>query len=868
LAGLIYSIITMIILYPVSIRPNALLPVHAYDTYQHVWSLWWFRYAIINLNISPSQVTHLFAPEGIYMPLLMTSPIPHLFSIPLQPILGLIGTYNFLLIISFPLCGLAMYMLAFDLTGSHRGAFIAGLIYAFFTGKMVHLVGHYLQFHLYWLPLYILFLLRTLKRPTIPNALFCGIFLALSCLSHLIHTAFFVAPTTAIILIYTLITQWRSILTVRTLSHLALAFALGAAILAPFFLPYLTQYLTEPDAFLYTGGDESFCADLLHFFVPAPNHPLLRLFPNVRLWITRLIPAHGNTAESVMYLGWTAMALAFIGSRAHPRKTRMWWILAIVAAVLAMGPVLRIAGSPIVLRLGESESPIPLLYSMITKVPFFSIGRTPGRADTTVTFGLAILAAFGAQRLFEVNLHPKLRHVILPAVTVLIVFEHLAWWPVPAFPTPVSHFYQQMSGDVDDSLISFPMFYTNRKGVHPATNYDMVYQPVHEHKTAGNYTWRWSARLKGYAMSLDQLLMPERGIDIIRHERAGDTISVLRMLGHRYIVVHKPPTLYSPKDALAQAQAWGAKERLTRADRFRASRIFGSKLDLIYEDNYLWAYEVPNNAVAPDTTWVFLGNGWYDPWIAETETRRWMQSDAEILVDRVEPGWVTVAFEASSRENDDLTVMLNGQAMATIHLSASEFREVTLLPIYLQQGRNILTLHSTVAVEGEMQWTTLVRNLHIAPVDPSSTSQESARTYIRISPGDENESYLIIGFYENETLSDSQYRWTAGEAHAIVPWPGMSTSEPISIVLRLDIATWRPDDVPPPRIAVEVEGALVYEEVIASPYRKLIEIDVPAVHNQNLADLEIKISSDIWIPPVSDLRNLGVAFFGMEISVE
>ncbi|MHB9034087.1 MAG: hypothetical protein ACYC6L_13695, partial [Anaerolineae bacterium] len=241
IAGIFYLTYILVQIYPVSLHPFRLLVGQAYDTYQHLWSTWWYRYSLTVLHVNPNNLVTLFYPFGVYNPVILASPLPHLFTIPLQPILGLIGTYNFFLIISFPLCGLAMYALAYDLTRSHLGSAVAGFVYAFFPAKMMHIFGHYLEFHLYWLPLYVLFLLRTIKSPTWKNALLAGIFLALSTLSHIIHAAYFVIPVTLIVLLYYLVAMPKSILALKSLAFLSMTLIVGVMIALPFLLPYITS---------------------------------------------------------------------------------------------------------------------------------------------------------------------------------------------------------------------------------------------------------------------------------------------------------------------------------------------------------------------------------------------------------------------------------------------------------------------------------------------------------------------------------------------------------------------------------------------------------------------------------------------------
>ena len=76
-----------------------------------------------------------------------------------SPLYWLIGdiviTYNLVLLLTFPLCGIAMYALVVRLTGSEAGAFIAGLAFAFAPYRISQL-PHIQMLATFWAPLALL----------------------------------------------------------------------------------------------------------------------------------------------------------------------------------------------------------------------------------------------------------------------------------------------------------------------------------------------------------------------------------------------------------------------------------------------------------------------------------------------------------------------------------------------------------------------------------------------------------------------------------------------------------------------------------------------------------------------------------------
>ena len=67
----------------------------------------------------------------------------------------LVVTYNIVLLLTFPLCAIAMYALVFRLTGSAAGAFIAGLAFAFAPYRVSQL-PHIQMLATFWAPLALL----------------------------------------------------------------------------------------------------------------------------------------------------------------------------------------------------------------------------------------------------------------------------------------------------------------------------------------------------------------------------------------------------------------------------------------------------------------------------------------------------------------------------------------------------------------------------------------------------------------------------------------------------------------------------------------------------------------------------------------
>ena len=88
----------------------------------------------------------------------------------LARLVGPVAAYNVLVLATFPLSAAAAYLLARYVLGSHLGAMVAGLAYAFLPFHVAQAAGHPHVAQTQWLPLYFLALWRCVDRPDLPRA--------------------------------------------------------------------------------------------------------------------------------------------------------------------------------------------------------------------------------------------------------------------------------------------------------------------------------------------------------------------------------------------------------------------------------------------------------------------------------------------------------------------------------------------------------------------------------------------------------------------------------------------------------------------------------------------------------------------------
>ena len=131
---------------------------HPYSVPDHgdpLFSMWRIGWVLHQLVTDPAHLfdANIFYPERLTLTLSDSIILPALTAAPLLAAgVPLVVAYNIVFLSSLWISGLATYLLVERLTGSARGAFIAGLIYACYPYRLDHLSHLELQVT-QWMPL-------------------------------------------------------------------------------------------------------------------------------------------------------------------------------------------------------------------------------------------------------------------------------------------------------------------------------------------------------------------------------------------------------------------------------------------------------------------------------------------------------------------------------------------------------------------------------------------------------------------------------------------------------------------------------------------------------------------------------------------
>src|SRR4051794_28254492 len=133
------------------------------DFYQHIWNLWWMRFALLTLRQNPYHTAYLNFPTGQPLTYHVLDPLDGLLSIPFQAAVGLLPTFNLLRLGQLLFAAMAAYALCRLLRLPRPAAWAGGALFAFcpLVGSSFDF-GQLVEISVGWIPLFIFCLIRAL----------------------------------------------------------------------------------------------------------------------------------------------------------------------------------------------------------------------------------------------------------------------------------------------------------------------------------------------------------------------------------------------------------------------------------------------------------------------------------------------------------------------------------------------------------------------------------------------------------------------------------------------------------------------------------------------------------------------------------
>jgi len=474
--------------WPLAARLTTHLPGHTTDTFVHYWNGWWVHQAL-SQGRSPFYTPYLSHPQGLSL-------VYHNFAWMniigwqlLKPLVDGIAAYNLCFLFNFALCGLAAFLLTYELTGNRGAAFLAGLIYQCWPFRLSQL-DHPNLISTQFIPLFLLFLIRTLsstrKRARWRNGVLTGVFLAL-----VGYTRWQLLIPAAIIggvyLIYIALKHWANWdLWREWLPALLLAGGITALALTPPALLLINQQRTAPADLVKEEEGTVMQTDLLAYVTPSDSHPMLGSI--TRPAYDRYYADRTGGRRFPAYIGLTALMLSLLGIWRIRRASLPWVAMALVLILLALGPTLRVGG--------ELYPNMPMPYRLAGRFFLVRLIRVPDRFNLFLALPIAVLAAYGVAQVLTVvrERSPAITTVVTLLIGGAIIFE-CTIIPAPLQRTWLSSFYAQIADESGDfAVLNLPIDSQKSK------NY-MFAQTTHQHPILQGKTARSPEGMHAYLES-------------------------------------------------------------------------------------------------------------------------------------------------------------------------------------------------------------------------------------------------------------------------------------------------------------------------------------------------------------------------------
>ncbi len=541
----LYFACTCVLTYPLIKYFTTYLGGDGGDGWQCLWNYWWINKAVIELKQNFYHTDFLFYPYGHTLVFHGLNVFNGFLSIPLQSFLDLITTYNCILFSTFVVSGFNMYLLLRYLTGNRIASFVGGFVFTFSPYHMGHALGHMHLMTMEWMPLYVLYFLKTQEYGGVKNTLLAALFLVLVELSTEYYLLFSLMFSFVYIFFFG-IKKKALLSTIRKFVPIPL---LTFMVLSPLFIIMIRE--SWGCRFLGAHDPEVFSADLMSFFIPGEIQTIGHIFKPLSSITSKFT---GNPSENGNYLGYTVLFLVFFSVCRLWRKQDLVPFLTLVSfafIVLSLGTHLHVFGQII---------NIPLPYYAIYKfIPLVSFSGVPERFLVMTFFCFSALAAFAVKEILD-SAGGTRKALILTCLIILLFGEYgaipftLSNSPGTSFKVfkpslmkakpfdTVPKFYKTISRDKDD----YGIFDVDVGGMYSdrATKV-LYYQTVHNKKILFGFIARIKTELRDLTIAIPGV--PNIALNTNITDVSADEVRVaFRKNRIKYVIVPAPSYRYLP----------------------------------------------------------------------------------------------------------------------------------------------------------------------------------------------------------------------------------------------------------------------------------------------------------------------------------
>lgn len=453
------------------------------DSYFSVWRLGWIAHQIV---ADPTALfdTNIFHPEKntaafsdiMLLPGLVAAPA---FWVGARPAL----VFNVLLLAGFATSGLATYLLVRSLTGSTWAGVVAGIGFAYAPFRFDHYTHLETQVTA-WAPLAAWALHRALARGDARLAALVGVLLAGQLLSALYY-GIYLGPYLAV-LAFVLAPSVPA----SRRRAVAVGLVAGGAIALVLLVPYVPAYMAlRQNGGIRSAGEVALYSAHLRDYFATP------MFNVLYGWTADI---GGN--ERHLFPGLTLIALAIVG--VWPPVSR-----AVLAHVVAM-----------LFAFDASRGPNGFTWALLNALAPFQSVRVPARFALLVLLSIAVLAGFGAARLYRRGWAG--RAVVVLAIALMLA-EYRSTPPLDTVPKRVPTVYAWLAREPRTVMIGLPIARPDRLDITPDPKH-MYFSVFHWQPMVNGYSgffpesyWEMTHFMRGFPSDRTLDYLVQRRVELL-----------------------------------------------------------------------------------------------------------------------------------------------------------------------------------------------------------------------------------------------------------------------------------------------------------------------------------------------------------------
>jgi len=469
-----YVALSIAMTWPLVAHLGDRLPGGNNDIFQNYWNFWQWK-ASLQSGASPWTTRLLFGGEETSLAFHTHSPGNLLWTAPFLLAFGPAVALNLATLGGFILAGFGAFLLARELFGDARAAFLAGVVFAFFPQHFEQSLEHLNLSSYGAVPLFLLYLVRGVRTGSWRAWMLAAVFFAINSLFSW-HNGLMILPGAILLFIFEIGHTERPRLAV--LGRACVGGLVATLLLLPFAWPMVAEMASGETYF--NKPDVHKPIDAFFLTIPSSQHPL---------WGGLVDPLHveHRSYRSVgftAYLGIAALLIVIAAvlhrwraggardeDRSRPRERLVPWVW---LAIFLLYLVLALGAQP---RFRGADHDLTLPFAALAEVPVLRTLRVANRFLVPAMIGFAALVAWASRHWLRASSRPRLTAAVLLAALVV----DFLWLPFPTREPPHPRWIERLDEAPPGVVLNVP-------GGHRARAADDMYlQTLHGRPIVGGY---------------------------------------------------------------------------------------------------------------------------------------------------------------------------------------------------------------------------------------------------------------------------------------------------------------------------------------------------------------------------------------------